>query len=59
LIQLIQTTCTCGSEITVQEIDESNECLYKMMRPLGIREAQEAMEAGVSLREKEYADSTA
>jgi hypothetical protein len=58
-IQLIQTMCTCGSEITIQEIDESDECGYKRVRSLGIREDQEEMEAGVSLRERGYADSTA
>jgi hypothetical protein len=51
--------CTCGCETTIQEIDESDECWHKRMRSLGIREAQEAMEAEVSLRAKGYADSTA
>jgi hypothetical protein len=55
-IELIQTMCTCGSEITVQEIDESHECGFKRMRSLGIWEAQETMEYGVSIRENGHTD---
>jgi hypothetical protein len=58
-VQLIQTMCTSGSAVTVQEIDESKECSYKGTRSLAIREDQEAMDAGVSFRERGYSDSTA
>jgi hypothetical protein len=33
-IELIQTMCTCGCDIEVQEIDESDECSYLKMRSL-------------------------
>jgi hypothetical protein len=37
--------------MTVQELDESFDCQYLKMRSLAIREAQKAMEIGVSVRE--------
>jgi hypothetical protein len=52
-IELIQTMCTCGCDIEVQEIDESNECSYIKMRCPGIREA---MEFGASIRENGHTD---
>jgi hypothetical protein len=58
-IELIETMCTCGCNIDVQEIDESDECPYVKVRSLGIRGAQEAMEIRVSLRERGFYDSTA
>jgi hypothetical protein len=53
-IQLIQTMCTCGSEVTGQEIDQRFECPYWKMRMLAIREAQEEMVDEVSIRENGY-----
>jgi hypothetical protein len=48
--------CTRGSSITVCEIDQIEECQYLRMRSLAMREAQEAMEEGVSVRENGYPD---
>jgi hypothetical protein len=55
-IELIQTMYTCGSEIKIQEINGSDECWYKTLRSLGIREAQEALEEWVSTRENGPSD---
>jgi hypothetical protein len=48
-IRLIQTMTTGSSHVTVQELDESFDCQYLKMRSLAIREAQEAIEIGMSI----------
>jgi hypothetical protein len=58
-VQLIQKICTCGSAIDVQGIDENEGCEYERILSLAIREAQEAMADGVSIRENGYPVSTA
>jgi hypothetical protein len=45
------------NSVTVTKLDDGVDCQYLKMRTLGIVEAQEAMETGVSIRENGYQDS--
>jgi hypothetical protein len=53
------TLLTGDNSVAVTELDDSADCQYLKKRTLGVVEAQEAMETGVSIRENGYPDSMA
>jgi hypothetical protein len=58
-LPLIDTMCECGSSVTVQETYHGLDSTCLKMSSLAIRETQEAMEDGVSIREYGCPISTA